>query len=97
MPSPERSTLRDTVSSLNDALQDLLLLIITIPSRQSESPLHPAKMEPEAAIGVRETTIPEEYASEQSLPQLIPAGLLFTLPLPLPSGVTTDVMPIANV
>jgi hypothetical protein len=34
--------------------------------------------------------VPEEYACEQSLPQLMPAGLLLTLPLPLPSLLTAE-------
>jgi hypothetical protein len=71
--------------------------MVTIPSKQSESPLHPAKIEPEAGTGVKETTVPAEYRSEQSLPQVIPTGLLVTVPLPLPSAVTTDVMAIFRV
>jgi hypothetical protein len=91
-PLPDLTTLRVATSGLKFAVQDLLALTVTTPSRQSESPLHPLNIEPEDGTGLRETTVPEEYASEQSLPQLIPAGLLVTLPLPVPSVLAADAM-----
>ena len=46
------------------------------------APDHPAKVEPRPGLGVNVTDVPEEYASEQSVPQLIPAGVLRTEPTP---------------
>jgi hypothetical protein len=50
----------ETVEVLNVAVHDLFAPIVTTPSEQSESPLQPANIEPEAAIALRETTVPEE-------------------------------------
>jgi hypothetical protein len=92
VPLPYLTTLRVAVSSLKFAVQDLLPPMVTTPSRQSESPLHPVKIEPGDGTELRETTVPDEYACEQSLPQLIPAGLLVMLPLPVPSALAADAM-----
>ena len=92
VPLPYLTKLRVAVSSLKFAVQDLLPPMVTTPSRQSESPLHPVNREPGDGTELRETTVPEEYACEQSLPQLIPAGLLVTLPLPVPSAVVVEAM-----
>lgn len=48
-------------------------------------------MEPLAAVAVRVTTVPLEYGSEQSDPQVIPGGVLVTVPLPVPDLVTVRV------
>ena len=63
----------------------MLLFIVTLPSVQSVLPDHPAKVEPEAGVAVRATAVPPLKAAEQALPQLIPAGLLVTVPLPVPA------------
>src|SRR5438874_12283823 len=47
-------------------------------------PLQPAKTESLAALAVRVTTVPLAYASEQSVPQLMPGGLEVTVPVPAP-------------
>src|SRR5260370_30010342 len=47
-------------------------------------PVQPAKVELLEAAAVRVTTVPLTYASEQSVPQLIPAGLEVTVPVPAP-------------
>ena len=90
VPLPDLTRFNVAVSSLNVAVQDLLAPMVRTPSEQSESPLHPAKLDPEEGTAVRETIVPKEYACEQSLPQLMPAGLLLTLPLPLPPLVTAE-------
>jgi hypothetical protein len=71
----------------NVAVHVLLAVIVTFPSKQSESPLQPANIEPEAGVEIRETMVPEEYTSEQSLPHVMPAGLLVTDPPPFPNFV----------
>jgi hypothetical protein len=72
---------------LNVAVQVLFTDIVTTPSEQSASPVQPANVEPEAGVAMRETTVPEEYTSEQSLPHVMPEGLLVTEPLPAPDFV----------
>jgi hypothetical protein len=45
-------------------------------------PLQPVKVEPFFGVAVRVTTVPLAYASEQSGPQLMPDGVLVTVPGP---------------
>jgi len=92
MPLPVLSTLSVRAFKLKVAVQDLFAVIVTTPSKQSASPLQPANVEPEAGIAVRDTKVPEEYVSEQSVPQLIPKGLLVMVPLPLPPLLNPDAM-----
>jgi hypothetical protein len=62
--------------------------MVTCPSEQSGSPLQPAKVEPVAGVAVRVTDVPLLYGSEQSDPHIMPVGLLVTVPVPVPPGVT---------
>jgi hypothetical protein len=48
-------------------------------------PLQPAKVEPVADVAVNVTSVPLLNEAEQVPPQLIPAGLLVTVPLPVPA------------
>ena len=48
-------------------------------------PVHPAKVVPVAGVAVSVTSVPLLNEAEQVPPQLIPAGLLVTVPLPLPA------------
>ena len=69
---------------LKVAVQVLLAFIVTEPVVQPV-PLQPAKVEPVAGVAVKVTEVPLLYDAEQLLPQLlIPAGLLVTVPLPVP-------------
>ncbi len=56
-----------------------------------QAPLQPLKVEPVAAVAVRVTGVPLSKLELQVLPQLIPAGVLVTLPLPFPLLVTLRV------
>jgi len=47
-------------------------------------PLQLAKTDPEAGIAVSVTVVPPENDREQVVPQLMPLGLLVTVPLPVP-------------
>ena len=52
-------------------------------------PLHPSKPEPEAADAVRLTVVPDGNTEEHCEDgQLMPAGVLVTVPAPFPPGVT---------
>ena len=56
-----------------------------------QPPLHPAKVEPEAAAAVSVTTVPLLKEALQVPGQLIPAGLLVTVPAPVPAVVSDSV------
>jgi hypothetical protein len=60
LPLPRLDTDRVTTAISNFAVQVLLLYIVTEPSAQSVSPVHPANFEFAAAMGVNVTTRPEE-------------------------------------
>src|SRR6266545_6130704 len=87
-PLPLRLTFSVLPLTANMAVQVLLRFMITTPSKQSGSPLHPEKTEPEAGVGVRATVAPFEKSAVQVDPQSIPTGLLVTLPVPVPAVVT---------
>ena len=77
---------------LNVAVTVVAALIATV-HVVPETVLHPlqlANVDPPAALAVRVTLVPLSYGSEQSAPQLIPAGLEVTVPLPLPVLVTVS-------
>ena len=56
-----------------------------------QSPPNPAKVLPASAEAVSVTTVPSSKTAEQVAPQSIPAGLLVTVPLPLPAFETVSV------
>jgi hypothetical protein len=49
-----------------------------------QAPVHPANIELVAAVAVRVTAVPRSKLAVQVFPQLMPEGLLATLPVPLP-------------
>ncbi len=53
-------------------------------------PDQPAKIEPGAGVAVSVTAVPLLRVAEQEPPQLIPAGLLLTVPLPVPALATVS-------
>ena len=53
-------------------------------------PIQPAKDEPLAAVAVSVTEVPEGKLALQVCPQLMPEGVLATLPLPLPMRTTLE-------
>jgi len=53
-----------------------------------QAPLHPANTEPAEAEAVNVTTAPDPNSAVQLVPQLIPAGLDVTVPVPAPSLAT---------
>jgi hypothetical protein len=70
---------------MNVAVTDALALRVTV---QALVPLHappqPVKVEFAPGVAVRVTCVPDWKLALQSVPQLIPEGLLLTVPLPLP-------------
>ena len=57
----------------------------TVPA---QSPDQPTKAVPAPGVAVRVTVLPEATYSQQVSPQLMPAGLLVTVPVPLPTVFT---------
>src|SRR5215470_1478693 len=57
----------------------------------TQAPLKPAKVEPALAVAVRVMGLPLGKLAEHVAPQLIPAGLEVTVPLPVPEGATVTV------
>src|SRR3989344_4466354 len=71
---------------LNVAVTETASFKITahVPVPEHPPPDQPANIEPGLAVAVRTTDGPELNEAEQVKPQLIPAGLLETTPLPVP-------------
>lgn len=55
------------------------------------APDHPPNVEPAVGVAVRVTEVPLLNAKLQTVPQLIPAGLLVTVPVPVPASATVSV------
>ena len=68
-----------------------LRVTVQVPVPLQPPPLQPVKVEPAAGAAVSVTAVPLEKLAEQVAPQVIPAGALVTVPLPVPAGVTVRV------
>jgi len=92
LPRPVLLTVRVKYWRLNVAVTDLAAVTLTVqavPDTELQ-PLHPPKREPLFATAVSVTVVPLVYGSEQSAPQLIPAGLDETVPPPAPALLTAS-------
>lgn len=78
---------------LKVAVQDLLAFMVTPEFAEvpEQSPLQPAKVEPDAAAAVKVTAVAGLYGSVQSEPQEMPPGFEVTVPLPVPVFATVRV------
>jgi hypothetical protein len=75
------------------AVADLLASIVIAQAPVPvQAPLHPVKVEFASAVAVKLTTVPLAYVAEQVAPQLIPAGELVTVPVPVPVRLTVRVL-----
>jgi hypothetical protein len=74
-------------SASNVAVTDALAVTLQPPAPE-QFPLQPEKSEPAAAVAMSATVDPLTKFAEHDVPQLIPAGLLVTVPLPLPANTT---------
>ena len=76
-----------------------LMVTEHVPVPVQPAPLHPANVDPLAAAAVSTTTCPLVKLAEHVAPQLIPAGLLVTVPVPVPALVTVRVslLPVLKV
>ena len=65
-------------------LRACVMLTVQGPVPLHPSPLHPANVAPLAAAAVNVTLVPASKAALHAAGQLMPAGLLVTMPLPVP-------------
>src|SRR5688572_23262473 len=62
-----------------------LLTVTTHGPVPLHGPVQPVKVDPRAGVAVRVTIVPAVYGAAQVVPQLMPARLLVTVPVPVPS------------
>ncbi len=74
----------------------LVIVRVQVPVPE-HPPLQPENVEPLLGTAARVTDVPVLNPNEQVTPQLIPAGVLVTVPEPVPLGVTVKVTPNAKV
>src|SRR2546428_2454428 len=60
-------------------------VIVHVPVPEQPPPLQPVKAEPAAGLALRGTTLPLAKLADQVAPHVIPAGLLVTVPAPVPA------------
>jgi hypothetical protein len=61
----------------------------------AQAALQPESRDPEAGEAVRLTTVPEAKVARHDVPQLMPVGVLATVPLPLPASATNTMWDVA--
>ena len=71
--------------AVTDVVDDTVMLQAPVPLH---APDQPAKVEPVLAIAVSVTDVPAVNVPLHVWPQLIPAGVLLTIPEPVPAFVT---------
>jgi hypothetical protein len=102
-PAPLTRTVRKAVVSAAPAKDTLTLFADSIATVQvgvgmpAQAPPQPVKAEAAAGLAVRVTVVAREYGSVQSPGQLTPAGLLVTLPLPVPARLTLRAAVVAAI
>jgi hypothetical protein len=99
VPSPDLETVNKGFR-MNVAVTDLSPFIVTVHVRLMplQAPVHPPNVEvAEFGAAVSITLVPCVYGSLQSVPQLIPEGLLVTVPWPLPDFETVRTGLLVNV
>src|SRR4029450_12511825 len=78
------------VAGSNVAVTARAWVIVTaqVPVPVQTPPLQPVKVEPAVAVAVKVTAVPGGGDTGHVAPQLMPAGVLVTVPLPAPALVT---------
>jgi hypothetical protein len=89
VPVPLFATVKEKVWRVKVAVTDLAASIVTMQLPVPvHPPDHPVKLESKEGVAVSVTVAPLLNEEEQVMPQLIPAGLLSTVPVPVPAFVT---------
>jgi hypothetical protein len=78
---------------VNVAVTAAAAFIVTVhrPVPLQPPPLQPVNADPAFGVAVSVTTVPLTKSAAHVAPQLIPAGLLVTVPVPDPARVTVSV------
>jgi hypothetical protein len=86
-PLPDLFTVRAKDWTTKPAVTVVAAFMVTthVPVPVHPPPVQPVKVDPAAGVAVSVTGVPLVYAAEQIEPQLMPAGLLETVPLPVPA------------
>src|SRR5436853_6999469 len=66
------------------------MVTVQVPVPAQPPPVQPVKVEPAAGAAVRVTAVPLVKLAAQVAPQVIPAGELVTVPLPVPALLTVS-------
>src|SRR5213080_4433646 len=93
LPVPTLLTVSAKLGRLKVAVTGVAVETVTtqVPVPEHPPPLQPLKVEPAAGLAVSVTAVPLAKLAEQVAPQVMPAGELVTVPLPVPAGVTVRV------
>src|SRR4030095_7946049 len=92
VPVPDLVTVRVNVCCAKVAVTERAALIVMVQVPVPvQAPLQAVKVEPAAAAAVRLTMVPFVNEAEHVAPQEIPAGVLVTVPVPMPDLVTVRV------
>src|SRR5213076_214342 len=92
LPVPAGVTVRVKVCTVKVAVTVVAAERVTVqaPVPEQLPPLQPVKVEPAAGVAVSVTAVPLVKLAEQVAPQLMPAGELVTVPLPVPTSLTVS-------
>src|SRR3954452_4813259 len=94
MPTLITPLVKDAVycSSLKFAVSERSSVMVTVhPPEPLQAPPQDPNVDPASAVGVRVTIVPSAKSAAQVAPQLMPAGVLVTVPLPPPVLLTLRV------
>jgi hypothetical protein len=99
VPASVTASVKFVTVVLNVAVTVSAALIVTeqvlVPVQPA--PLHPANVDPVAAAAVSTTTCPAVKLAEHVGWHAMPAGLLVTVPVPVPASTTVRVAPVVEV
>src|SRR5438034_679532 len=92
LPLPALLTVSAKLGRLKVAVTVVAAETVTtqVPVPEHPPPLQPLKVEPVAGLAVSVTAVPLVKLAEQVAPQVIPAGELVTVPLPVPALLTVS-------
>jgi hypothetical protein len=98
VPLPDLFTVRLKDWTAKPAVTVVSALIVTtqVPVPVQPPPVQPVNVDPAAGVAVSVTGVPVANAAAQVEPQLMPAGLLETVPLPAPAFEIVSVGPIGT-
>ena len=91
LPRNARLSVGDDPANVAVTVVAPLSVTVQVPVPEQPPPLQPVKVEPAVGAAVNVTAVPLANAAEHVGPQVIPVGLLVTVPVPAPVLVTVSV------